>query len=112
MTSQVLPSPSVSAAQLGGSPIAASQPCAPAIGSAGPEKPFSASRAENRPLRAALPTLTLLAGQPRHSQRPADCVDALPSAHTTWSASRPSSLAAPAAEPNTPQVEVMCQPLG
>src|SRR5260370_36972140 len=82
-TSQVLPNPSVSAAQLGGSPIAARKPCAPAIGSAGPAKPFSASSAENRPLRAALPTLTLLAGQPRHSHSPPDCVDAFPSAHTT-----------------------------
>jgi hypothetical protein len=97
---------------LGGSPIAARKPCAPAIGSAGPEKPFSASNAEKRPLRAALPTLTLLAGQPRHSHRPADCVDALPSAHTTWFGFSRKSFAAPAAEPNTPQVEVMCQPLG
>ena len=64
--------------------MAARKPCAPAIGSAGPAKPFSASSADNRPLRAALPTLTLLAGQPRHSHRPADWVEALPSAHTTW----------------------------
>jgi hypothetical protein len=52
--------------------MAARKPCAPAIGSGGPAKPFSASRAENSPLRAALPTLTLFAGQPRHSQSPAD----------------------------------------
>ena len=72
--------------------MAARKPCAPAIGSAGPAKPFSASSAENRPLRAALPTLTLLAGQPRHSHRPADWVEALPRAHTIWFSFSPSSL--------------------
>ena len=92
--------------------MAARKPCAPAIGSAGPENPFSASSAENSPLRAALPTLTLLAGQPRHSHRPADCVAALPRLQTTWFSFKPSSFAAPAAAPKTPQVEVMCQPFG
>src|SRR5260370_40352732 len=92
--------------------MAARKPWAPAIGSAGPENPFSASSAENKPLRAALPMLTLLAGQPRHSHRPADCVAALPKGQTTWFSFNPSSFAAPAAEPKTPQVEEMCQPLG
>ena len=55
--------------------------------------------------------LTLLAGMPRHSQRPADCVDAMPSAETSWRSFKPSSLPLSAAAPNTPQVDVMCQPL-
>jgi hypothetical protein len=61
-------------------------------------------------LRAALPTLALFAGVPRHSHRPDDCVDALPSAQTICSCESLSSLPAAAAAPNTPQVEVMCQP--
>src|SRR5437660_12663603 len=110
--SQVSPKPSVKVDQFGGSAMALRKPCTPAIGSAGPAKPFSASSADHRPLRAALPTLTLLAGQPRHSQRPADWVAAVPSAHTIGCTPSPSSLPAAAAEANTPQVEVMCQPLG
>jgi hypothetical protein len=109
--SQVSPKPSVSGAQFGGSAIALRKPCTPAIGSAGPSNPFSASSADHRPLRAALPTLMLLAGQPRHSHRPDDCVDALPSAQTMRPSSSPISLPAAVAAPNTPQLEVMCQPL-
>ena len=37
---------------------------------------------------------------------------AVPSAHVIGCTPRPSSLPAPAAAANTPQVEVMCQPFG
>ena len=73
-------------------------------------KSFAASRAATRPLRAAPPTLTLLAMVPRASTRPEDCTAAVPSAWSIRSGPIPSIAPTPAAAPNTPQVEVMCQP--
>jgi len=62
------------------------------------------------PLRAALPTLMLFDIEPRLSTRPPACTEALPSAQAIRVASSPSSVPIAAAAPNTPQVEVMCQP--
>ena len=59
---------------------------------------------------AQLPTPMLLAMLPSVSTSPEDCADALPNAQSVCSASRPSTRAQAAAAPNTPQVEVMCQP--
>ena len=41
---------------------------------------------------------------------PADWLAAIPIAFEIWSAGNSSSFAQAAAAPNTPQVEVMCQP--
>src|SRR5262245_66075363 len=89
--SQVAPRPSVTLDQLGGSAIALTKPCTPAIGSGGPSKPLSASSADHKPLRPALPTLMLFAGQPRHSHSPEDCVDAFPSAEAMRFSARTNS---------------------
>jgi len=57
---------------------------------AGRQKPFSANNADHRPLRAALPTLTLFAGVPKHSHRPEELRGRGASAQTIWrSSARP-----------------------
>jgi hypothetical protein len=61
-------------------------------------------------LRAALPTLTFLAALGRFSTMPADWLAAIPIALEIRSAGSASNLAQAAAAPNTPQVEVICQP--
>src|ERR1700689_3801623 len=111
MISQLSPRPSGTSDKTGVSASAWENPRPPAGGSGGPSKPCSASSADHSPLRAALPTLRLFAGVPKHSHRPADCVAALPSAHAIWRSSSAANFPAPAAAPNTPQVEVICQPL-
>ena len=63
------------------------------------------------PFFAALPGWKLLQCVPNISRNPDDCVPAMPSAHVICCSSRPSSLPQAAADPNTPAVPVMCQPV-
>ena len=109
-SSQVSPSPLVIAARFAPSPITEVNPRGPAIGSAGPVTPASANNAADSPPRAEAPTPMLLAMVPSVSTSPDDCAEALPIAQTMRSASNRSTFAAAAAAPNTPQVDVMCQP--
>ena len=62
------------------------------------------------PLREALPILTLLDMVPRVSTKPEACAEAEPKAQTNCCVLKPSNLPVAIAAPNTPQVEVMCQP--
>ena len=67
---------------------------------------------------ASIPSAVALAGcrilqllpSPRKAQTPLDWVPAMPSADTIWSTLRSRSFAQAAAQPNTPQVAVACQP--
>jgi hypothetical protein len=63
------------------------------------------------PLRAALPTLTLLDMVPRDSTSPPAWQAAEPRAQQSCVFVSPKTLPMAMADPNTPQVEVMCQPL-
>ena len=80
---------------------ATKKPFAPSRICAGPVKPRAASSAASRPASAARPACRclLIAFSSRNCHKPADCVPALPSAHTVGSSRRSSSRAVAIAAP-------------
>ena len=73
-------------------------------------RPACANSAAARPFCAARPGCRLLAMLPNISRNPDACVAASPSAQTVCVSSSCNKRALAAAAPNTPAVEVMCQP--
>ena len=89
------------------------KPFSPSRIASGPVKPSRANSAASTPASAARAVCRclLIAPEARNSHRPQACVPALPSVQTHCSSSSPSSCAAAMAEPNGPQVLVLCQTL-
>ncbi len=90
----------------------ARKPSLPSKTVGGPKKLFLPMYAARIPSIAARPGWNLFVHAPQelNSPRPADVLPATASALTICSVFKPIILAAPAAEPNTPQVPVRCQP--
>ena len=89
---------------------AAAYPWRPSSAESEAVSPSRATSAANTPLRAAWPAWNGLVIEPKFSLRPEAREAASPSACRVCTRSRPSTLAAAAAQPSEPMEAVACQP--